>query len=108
MVEVVVVSNDALFVLGMLNQGLCRRSVVSMVKFHLLHSDHLVSENALFLGVQASSRAEVSTGLRLVFGDALLSEVLPLVVGLVLVVFLNVWGHASSLGQAPSGEVSLR
>jgi hypothetical protein len=51
MVEVVVVSNDALFVLGMLNPGLCRRSVVSMVKFHLLHSDHLVSENALFLGV---------------------------------------------------------
>jgi len=50
----------------------------------------------------------VSTGLRLVFGDALLSKVLSLVVGLVLVVFLNVWGHASGLGQAPSGEVSLR
>jgi len=106
MVEVVVVSNDVFFVPGMPARGLCP-SVVSMVKFHFLHSDHLVSENTLFLGVETSSRTEVSAGLRLVFRDALLSEVLTLVVGLVLVVFLNVWGHASSLGQAPSGEVRL-
>jgi len=49
-VEVVVVSNDALFALRMLNTELCL-SVVSVVKFDLLHSDHLVSEDALLLGV---------------------------------------------------------
>lgn len=108
MVEVVVVSNDALFALRMLNTELWRRSsVVSVVKFDLLHSDHLVSEDALFLGVKTSGRTEVSTGCTLVLGDALLSKVLSLVVGLVLVVFLQISGHAASLRQTPSGEVSL-
>jgi len=49
MVEVVVVSNDAFFVHGMLS--LEPRSNDCMVKFNFLHSDHLVSESAFFLGV---------------------------------------------------------
>lgn len=49
----------------------------------------------------------MSTGHCLVFRNKLFAEVLSLVVGLVLVVFLQICGHAASLWQTPSGEVSL-
>jgi hypothetical protein len=65
----------------------------------------LVLEVTLLLGVSASGRAEVSAGCGPVLRDLLLSEVFSCIVGLILVVFLNLWGHTAGLWQAPSGEV---
>ena len=65
----------------------------------------LVLEVTLLLGVSASGRAEVSAGCGPVLRDLLLSEVFSCIVGLILVVFLNLWGHAAGLWQAPPGEV---
>jgi hypothetical protein len=78
-----------------------------VIEFNFLHTDHLVSEGAFFLGVKTSSSTKVSARCTLVFRDTLFAEVLTLVIGLVLVVFLLVCWHAASFRKTPAREICL-
>lgn len=57
--------------------------------------------------MKTSGSTEVSTRGTLVFRNALFAEVLTLVIGLVLVVFLLVCWHAASFRQTPAREICL-